>query len=71
MHDLPALFAAMPAVGAFVMERAEGIGHWPVRAERRRAPLWLPLLALALLALASIATALLYPDLLEPAYCCG
>jgi hypothetical protein len=68
MNNLSALFMALPAFGGFVMEQAESIGHWPVRNERRRSRLWLPLLILALLAIASIATALLYPDVLEPAY---
>ncbi|HEX3537257.1 MAG TPA: hypothetical protein VHU15_10860 [Stellaceae bacterium] len=72
MNDLSGLFMALPAIGGFVMERAEGTGHWPVRRERRRPRLWVPILILALLAIASIAAALLYPDALEPAYlCCG
>jgi len=68
MDHLSMLFTAIPIVGGFVLERAEDIGHWPIRKVRRAPPLWLAVLVLMLLAIASIAAALLYPDALEPAY---
>ena len=47
MNDLSALLMALPIIGGFVMERAEGIGHWPAREVRRRPRLWVPVLILA------------------------